>query len=89
MIYNSGRLMGPVTRKTWSELIDTIDNTEQVVRRLGLRPSGYAAAVKATLLVAACRAELAALYEMQTSPGFELERMSLELAEEIGKITKL
>ena len=43
------------------ELIDISDDTEAVVRRLGLRPSGYAAAVKATLLLAAVRAELAAV----------------------------
>jgi hypothetical protein len=89
MIYHTGRLMGPITRQTWSGLIDIIDDTEQVVRRLGLRPSGYAAAVKATLLLAAARAELAALYDMQTSPGFGLERMALELDEEVRKITKV
>ena len=55
MIYNTGRLMGPHTTMTWSQLIDIIDDTEAVVRRLGLRPSGYAAAVKATLLLAAAR----------------------------------
>ena len=89
MIYNTGRLMGPVTRQTWSELIDIIDDTEEILRGLGMRPSGYPAAVKATLLLAAARAELAALYDMQTSPGFGLERMALELDEEVRKITKL
>jgi len=81
--------MGPVTRLTWSRLLDIIDDTEEAWRRLGLRPAGYAAAIKASMLLDAARAELAALYDMQTSTGVCLERMAMELEEEMRKITKL
>ena len=89
MIYNTGRLMGPHTTMTWSQLIDIIDDTEAVVRRLGLRASGYQAACKATLLLTAARSELAALYDMQVSPGFGLHKLAQDLNDELMKINKL
>ena len=46
MIYNTGRLMGPHTTMTWSQLLDIIDDTEKVILGLGLRASGYQAAAK-------------------------------------------